>query len=130
MNEMLKKIYIAHATSFDFENELYAPLRASEIAAQHELIFPHDTAREPINSKAIIAVADLIVAEVSYPSMGVGIELGWADAAGKKIICIYRTGTKISSSLEYISCEKIEYSDGVDLVAKLNRRLQDDYVTQ
>lgn len=33
--------------------------------------------------------ADLIFAEVTVPSLGVGYELGYADSHGKKIICIY-----------------------------------------
>ena len=33
--------------------------------------------------------ADLIFAEVSIPSLGVGFELGFADKLGKKIIAIY-----------------------------------------
>ena len=33
--------------------------------------------------------ADLIFAEVSIPSIGVGFELGFADKLGKKIIAIY-----------------------------------------
>ena len=33
--------------------------------------------------------ADLIFAEVSIPSLGVGYELGFADKIGKKIIAIY-----------------------------------------
>ncbi len=33
--------------------------------------------------------ADIIFAEVSIPSLGVGYELGFADKIGKKIIAIY-----------------------------------------
>lgn len=33
--------------------------------------------------------ADILVAEVSVPSLGVGYELGYADKLGKKIIAIY-----------------------------------------
>lgn len=33
--------------------------------------------------------ADLVFAEVSVPSLGVGYELGFADKLGKKIIAIY-----------------------------------------
>ena len=36
--------------------------------------------------------ADLMFAEVSIPSLGVGYELGFADKIGKKIIAIYDTG--------------------------------------
>ena len=33
--------------------------------------------------------ADIVLAEVSIPSLGVGYELGFADKIGKKIIAIY-----------------------------------------
>lgn len=34
--------------------------------------------------------ADVIVAEVTTPSLGVGYEIGLAEALGKKIVCFYR----------------------------------------
>ncbi len=37
-----------------------------------------------------IRSADVIVAEVTNPSLGVGYELGLAEALGKKIICLFR----------------------------------------
>jgi nucleoside 2-deoxyribosyltransferase len=39
-----------------------------------------------------LAVADLVIAEVSTPSLGVGYEIGLAQSLGKKIFCLYRTG--------------------------------------
>lgn len=33
--------------------------------------------------------SELIVAEVSVPSLGIGYELGLAESLGKKIICLY-----------------------------------------
>ena len=36
-----------------------------------------------------LITADLIFAEVSIPSLGVGFELGFADKLGKRIIAIY-----------------------------------------
>lgn len=37
-----------------------------------------------------ISEADIIVAEVTQPSLGVGYEIGRAEALNKKIICLYR----------------------------------------
>lgn len=37
-----------------------------------------------------LAEADLVVAEVSTPSLGVGYELGRAEALGKPALCLYR----------------------------------------
>ena len=39
---------------------------------------------------AWLADADLMVAEVSTPSLGGGYELGRAEALGKPILCLYR----------------------------------------
>jgi 2'-deoxynucleoside 5'-phosphate N-hydrolase len=37
-----------------------------------------------------LAACDLVVAEVTVPSLGVGYELGWASALGKPVLCLYR----------------------------------------
>ena len=36
-----------------------------------------------------INIADIIFAEITVPSLGVGYEIGYADKINKKIICIY-----------------------------------------
>lgn len=42
---------------------------------------------------------DLVVAEVTNPSLGVGYEIGQAESFGKKILCLYREveGKRISA---------------------------------
>jgi hypothetical protein len=115
-NELMK-IYVAHSIVFDFKNELYTPLKNSDLIKKNEFVFPHDG--EISSSKEAIQFSDLILAEVSYPSTGEGIELGWADSFKKRIICVYKSGSKISPSLDYLKCEKIEYSDLKDLITRL-----------
>lgn len=39
---------------------------------------------------AWVEEADVIVAEVTQPSLGVGYEIGRAEEMGKKILCLYR----------------------------------------
>ena len=48
---------------------------------------------------AWLADADLIVAEVSTPSLGVGYELGRAESLGKPTLCLYReqAGRRLSA---------------------------------
>ncbi len=50
---------------------------------------------------AWLADADLIVAEVSTPSLGVGYELGRAESLGKPILCLYREqdGRRLSAMI-------------------------------
>ena len=40
---------------------------------------------------AWLASCDIVVAEVTTPSLGVGYELGWATALKKPVLCLHRT---------------------------------------
>lgn len=73
------KIYVSHTSSYDYTNQLYTPLRLSKLNSRHEIFLPHEPNEVPINTKAIIEACDIVLAEVSYPSTGQGIELGWAN---------------------------------------------------
>jgi 2'-deoxynucleoside 5'-phosphate N-hydrolase len=42
--------------------------------------------------------ADCVIADVSTPSVGVGYEIGQAEAMGKKILCLYREDSPKSIS--------------------------------
>lgn len=50
---------------------------------------------------AWLAESDVIVADVSYPSLGVGYELAFAEKLNKQIICIYREqeGKRLSAMI-------------------------------
>ena len=45
--------------------------------------------------------SEIIVAEVTTPSLGVGYELGMAEALGKKVLCLYRKseGKRLSAMI-------------------------------
>ena len=113
------KIYIAHPTDMDYENEIYKPLRSDSFFFQHELILPHEESNEMINTRNDYKNIDIVIAECSKPSTGVGIELGWFYDEGKPIYCFYKTGIKPSGSVAVVAKEVIEYSDGNDLVNKV-----------
>ena len=105
------KIYLSHASSFDFQTELYKPLMASPLWNQHTIILPHASSYDPIKSKAIIEDCDFLIAEISYPSTGSGIELGWAHAAGVRVATLYRKDYKPSSSVKIVTHEIFSYDD-------------------
>lgn len=114
------KIYVCHSSAFDYKKELYEPIRNSFLNKKHEFIFPHEKSDEIFNSKDVISTCDLIIAEVSYPSTGQGIELGWANKDKKRTTFLYKKGSKISISLSKISNEFVEYTDAKNLIIKLN----------
>jgi len=102
-------IYIAHSTNYDFTNELYEPIKKSEIFKSNQIILPYSNT-EWVNSKETIKNSDLIIAEVSYPSIGLGIELGWADAFNIPIVCICKEEV-LSRSLQAVCKKTLKYSE-------------------
>lgn len=119
------KIYVSHSRNFDFDNELYKPLATSALGLIHQFIFPHKHSAEPYPAKELFEQhnCEVVLAEVSLPSTGQGIELGWAHLSGVKIICVYKRGAKISDSLKSVCRKFISYTDSNDLVAELSKIL-------
>jgi len=116
------KIYVSHSRNFDFQKELYEPIRKSSLNNKHTFILPHEKSDEPFNSKEYLKnQCDLLIAEVSNPETGLGIELGWADIYEVPIICIYRKGSKLSGSLKVISKSFIEYSNSAELISEIEK---------
>jgi len=117
------KIYFAHSSAFDFRKELYDPLRASALNKAHKIILPHEESDVPGNTRALIKTLDVFFAEVSYPSTGLGIEIGWAADTFLPIVCVYKKGSKPSSSLRAVTEFFIEYETPADLVARVENFL-------
>ena len=115
------KIYISHSTNFDFKKDLYQPIK--KVGFNYDFIFPHDKNAKQHYLKKLFSSkkCNLIIADVSSPSTGQGIELGWANFYKIPIICIYKQGSNYSKSLTSISKKFIKYKDGEDLVKKLNK---------
>ena len=117
------KIYVSHSKNSDFVKELYTPLIEAKLPI--EFIFPHEEGSDTYDSKLLFERhgCDYILAEVSNPATGQGIELGWADTFKTPIICFYKSGTKPAGSLKVITDKIIEYSDSEDLINKLTNEL-------
>ncbi len=119
------KIYIAHSRKFDFRKELYELIKNSSFFKEHAFIFPHEKTDELFNSKEFFQNGcDLVIAEVSYPSIGLGIELGWANMMKIPIISLYKKGFKISESLHFVSDKVLEYSSTNDLLEKIRETIR------
>jgi hypothetical protein len=105
------KIYISHSSSFDFKKELYLPLKNIFTHTSHELIFPHESSTSPFPSKQLFVRhgCDVLLAEISYPSTGQGIELGWADLCDLPIIYLIKKNINISESIKLISKKGVCY---------------------
>lgn len=116
-------IYISHSSGYDYENEIYEPIKASKLARVHQFFLPHELQNLDTDAKTELKQTDVLVAEASLPSTGQGIELAQAEAAGVPVICFYKTGFKPSGSLRFVTSTIIEYRDINDMLAKLEDNL-------
>lgn len=124
------RIYISHSTdrSYDFRKFLYEPLQASSLMKDNTLIFPHerDYGNEPRNMKEEIKRAAFVLAEVSHPSTGSGIELGWANEHDVPIFCMYQYGRDYSRALLVLTKHIEHYSGATEMVEKIERFINDN----
>ncbi|KKQ51787.1 hypothetical protein A2865_03275 [Candidatus Woesebacteria bacterium RIFCSPHIGHO2_01_FULL_39_17] len=112
------KIFVSHSSSYDYVNKLYKPLQKSQINKDHKIFLLHED-RKDVLTKDIIKKSDVIVAEVSFPSTGQGIELGWANLYNIPIICCYQYASKPSGSLKYLAKDFIIYKNKDQMIEKL-----------
>ena len=106
----------------DYEKELYKPLLNSKLTSEYRFILPHSREYDKVNTKEILINSDYLVAEVSFPATGVGLELGRAECNNVSIICFVKKGKKCSSSIER-NFEVFEYNDSQEMIKKLEERL-------
>lgn len=111
-------IVVTHSNNYDFVNELYIPIKNDNTLKVHNIHLPEES--RAIDTKELIKNCDLVIAEVSYPSTGQGIELGWANYVNKPIYCIYKKDKKFSSALKFITSKFYSYSDERELIDILN----------
>lgn len=116
------KIFVAHSSNYDYKKELYLPIRHAESLKKHDIFLPKE--KEEVITKDIIKNLDVLIAEVSYPSTGEGIELGWADMFGIPIICIYKKDTKPSSAIAKLTNNFLQYAGIEDMIKKIETALR------
>jgi transposase len=110
-------IQIWHSRDSEYEKELYEPIKKSSFFSEYTFIFPHDG--KIIDSRESLKTVDLFITEVSYPAIGLGIEIGLASAYEKRILCISRKRTQISNSLKYVTNDFLEYENHEDMIEKI-----------
>jgi 2'-deoxynucleoside 5'-phosphate N-hydrolase len=65
--------------------------------------------------------ADVVISEITTPSLGVGYEIGQAEAIGKKILCLYREvdGKKVSAMITGSPGVKVSRYETIQDVSKI-----------
>ncbi len=106
-------IYFACSITGGREFEpVYQAIVAALLADGHEVPTAHLTKATVAQAEGALAPryvyerdvnwiqnCDVLIAEVSIPSHGVGYEIGYALNAGKRVICLYSEGRKVSKMI-------------------------------
>lgn len=132
---MVKKVYLSVPLVANRDLQTAGVLVDAVKAAGHEVVSPWVLQGNPNDDLNEIGVferdtgavkrCDILIAEVSVPSHGVGMELMLAHLLGKRIICICREGTKLSWMIKGMSdIYLIKYDGMQDLREKLLTRLK------
>ncbi|HEY4511243.1 MAG TPA: hypothetical protein VJH55_00145 [Candidatus Paceibacterota bacterium] len=118
------KIYISHSRGqFDYKNGLYLPLRQSKLNSEYEIMFPHETSDEPFDSFPLLDSLGLFGAEVSFPSTGLGIELGRASMKKVPIVCFHMAGCVPARSVRNVTEHVYQYRCTDDLIRVLTAHI-------
>ena len=121
----MKTVYVSHSSGFDYINDLYRPIRESILNSKYYIILPHEKDRQLYESKKLFReMCDFLVVEASYPKIGVGIEIGWADAFAVPVISMHKSGIELSDSLSSLSEETFEYISIDGMIQKLGDALK------
>jgi nucleoside 2-deoxyribosyltransferase len=85
-------------------------------------LFREELARATLDA---IRVSDVVIADVSTYSHGVGFELGYAYALGKKAIVVTHAsaGSSVSEFIKALYPELVCYQHAADLIARVGERL-------
>ena len=64
---------------------------------------------------------DILIAEVTVPSLGVGYEIGYAESLNKKIICLYQANENLSAMIKgNENITQISYNNIDELLTELS----------
>ncbi len=91
------------------------------------VVFVDDFSFEPSDEREMMRVAcqeisdsEMLVAELSSKAIGVGIEVGYAKALGKRIVYLRRKDAEYSKTIGGLADESIEYDNVDDLKEKFS----------
>jgi nucleoside 2-deoxyribosyltransferase len=73
-----------------------ALLASPDVIPLEGVVLPEDVYARDVRW---ITECDMLLAEVSTPSHGVGYEIGYALSLGKKVLCLYHKGRKVSKMI-------------------------------
>lgn len=93
-----------------------AHLSSPDIMALEAVVTPEEVYHRDVKW---VTECDALIAEVSTPSHGVGYEIALALSLGKPVLCLYRSGRKVSKMItgnDHAALRQAEYHHDEEVV--------------
>lgn len=76
-------IYFIHSSKLDYNNLIYKKVLSSSVCLSHDLVLPLSKENRSKYFKDLINNADIIIAEISHPTLGLFLELKYLSKVDK-----------------------------------------------
>jgi nucleoside 2-deoxyribosyltransferase len=133
IGDNVKKIFLAVPYTYNFDENFIRRIEKYLSGLGYTVMIPHDFINEDarkandvekVKSNVqldfdLLDNSDILLADVSIPSHGVGIEILHAHRTSKKVILVVKSGTRVSNMARAHAHEMLEYADLNDLEKKL-----------
>ncbi|AJD93485.1 hypothetical protein JMA_41680 (plasmid) [Jeotgalibacillus malaysiensis] len=106
-------IYVGHSKQMNYKEELYPVLKKIGDEMGVRFILPHDESLELYPSKEVLPTCDYMLADISLPALGLGIEIGWANMMDIPVFFIHKSDSELSHSVKAVS-QNIRQYDSID----------------
>ncbi len=97
-----------------------AHLAEANVVDLEKVVSPDDVFERDIRW---LQQCDMVIAEVSTPSHGVGFEIAYALNLGKRVLCLYRKGERVSKMITGNSdpnIQVVDYANMDEAVSKIH----------
>lgn len=122
----MKTCYVSHPVSARDNAPVFFNALETFATAQtaYQVVFPSNDNDTLAHTFSQVAAADLVITEVSSPSTGSGIELGWASALKKPIIAFHQGGAVPTQALQHITDKIFVYVTEAHILEALDQALE------
>lgn len=126
------KIYFIHSTKIDYKNLIYRSVINSQVCLKHELMLPYTEEYKTKYVKDLIKEADLIIVEVSNPTLALKYELNVVKKTIKPVLYLSlqnelpKNLIKLVPNIEYTSENKTYIQTIEDFIIKQEQILNSE----
>ena len=113
-------VHFSHSNHYNYGKYFYPKVEESELTTTHTLSFSNEDIYSPYEIRKLIAECDILIADISYFSIGLSMEIGYAKRNQKPIFYVYKDKTTGPIFVKTEGAAEYAYDTFDELVYVLN----------